>query len=198
MNGNFSILTGTYGSGKSTALKLFKQAGFKTLSADKLAKSAYLKDSPIFDKITKILPKSVISLNFEINFIKLRDIFYQDKTLAIKLEQLIHPFVKNEVLNFYNSNQNYNIIYEIPLFFNKYSKSDFYIPIHKIIYIHSDLENILKNTSLRKLNSELVTKIISKQKKPSDLDQIDFMISNNNSLESYKKAILEIIPKFSL
>ena len=50
-------LTGSFGSGKSTALKIFKKLGYKTYSADEQVDKLY-EDEKIQKEIKKIAPKA--------------------------------------------------------------------------------------------------------------------------------------------
>jgi len=89
-------LTGNPGSGKTTALKLFKAKGARVFNADKLV-HAYYRDRKglIYKKITGQFPEVLRS--GRICRRKLASVVFVEPKKLKKLEQIVHPTVVREL-----------------------------------------------------------------------------------------------------
>lgn len=109
-------LTGGMGCGKSTALEILKDLGFGTASADKIVHELY--KNPFVQ--SKIIEELKLENGFDIKEIS-RKVF-NNKTLLKKLEDFIHPLVRNKAEEKRKrlEKEGFKIsFYEVPLLFEK-------------------------------------------------------------------------------
>jgi len=161
------ILTGSIGSGKSEAQKLFEKFNINCFCADKIVKDLYSHDE-VISGIKNILPLSV--KNGVINIELLRKAIFTNKKKMLEVEDYIQPKVFQEFERILNSNKNKNIILVVPTI-----RNNPFCEKYKVIYISASKGKRIERLITRNnYNMELINKIIEYQ------DNID-MYKNNNS-----------------
>ena len=85
-------LTGGIGSGKSTVLKLFKNLGVKTYSADESAKKLVNTDPNLIDLIKSSFGNNIYDKGL-LNTRKLSKFVFEDTEKLKLLNSIIHPAV---------------------------------------------------------------------------------------------------------
>ena len=107
-------ITGSLASGKTTASKILSAGRGPLFSADAVVKKLYTKNS--FKKdITKKL-----DLKNSLNIKKLlREKIKENKSNILKLEKIIHPLVRKEMINFIRKNKKKNLFSSKYLFLSK-------------------------------------------------------------------------------
>ena len=191
---NAIALTGSIATGKSTVANLFKMFKFLVIDADSIAH--------------KLLDKNYkwIEDNFGKSFVKedkvlrkeLGKVVFNDKEKLKKLENFLHPLIKQEILKeakLYEE-QNKPYLIDLPLFFEKKNYD-----IDKVIVVYTPKEiqiqrlmkrdNISKEEALKKISLQID---IEKKK-----DLATFVIDNSKDLnhtikevERVKNAILPL------
>lgn len=109
-------ISGGIGTGKSTALKILNKQGYTTINCDKLALKVYEHNQ---DKIVQAIGPRVLENN-KLSKNKLIYHFFTDSEIRKKLEKIIHPCVKYELVKLvcYYFLMNEKIVFvEVPLFF---------------------------------------------------------------------------------
>ncbi len=193
MNRNLTIgLTGSFGSGKSTALKIFENFGFKTYSADKEVHHLYSSEE-IQEILKKKIPeafekKEKIILNKE----KLRKIVFSDKEKLTFLENLIHPLIKKQCMSLIQSRKE-SLACEIPILFNSGLEEHF----DKIVTIEANQKTRLRRVVKRhkeKLTEKDFFAIEKSQPTKEERALIaDIVIQNDESIEDLKKKIFSFL-----
>jgi dephospho-CoA kinase len=114
---NAIVLTGGIASGKSTVASLFMMHGFLTIDADKIAHKLLDQNT---DTISKLFGDQYIEKGKVLRK-KLGSLIFNDEDEKKKLEDFIHPLIKDEIIKeaavFEEQNKPYLI--DIPLFFEK-------------------------------------------------------------------------------
>ena len=107
-------ITGSIATGKSTVTNYLKNKGYFVVDSDKLAYDALTIDYNCIK-----LTKERFNLgNGSIDRKALGQIIFNDKQAKLDLEEIIHPYVINEIKKQINNNQNEKIIFlDIPLLF---------------------------------------------------------------------------------
>lgn len=178
---------GSIGSGKTEVLKLFKEAGYATISSDDIVAELYKKPS-IVDSINKL---------FNLKFVDMVDKSLLREHLAVypkdkkKLEQYIHPLVKKEVASFIKLHPLSAV--EVPLMFEAKMESMFDVLIavdadDQIRYERVKQRNAATGSFLTFLNQFDNHFSFNKRK-------ADFVVINNASHEELKKMVNQIINK---
>ncbi len=116
MNFQYAIaLTGGIGSGKSTAASLLKLYGYAIIDADTIAHKVLEQST---EEVIEIF-SDIILTEGKIDRKKLANIVFKNKALRNKLENLLHPRIKEYILEQSHLLDGKNIPYfiDIPLFF---------------------------------------------------------------------------------
>jgi len=112
---NAIVLTGGIATGKSTVANLFMLHGFLTIDADKIAHSILDKNT---SKIAELFGEKYI-INNKVARKELGNLIFNNVEQKQKLEQFIHPLIKEDIIDaakiFEANNKPYLI--DIPLFF---------------------------------------------------------------------------------
>lgn len=83
-------LTGNLASGKSTARKLFEEAGFYTFDADRIIRSFYEERGEVYIKVVEAFGKEILDEKGNIDRKKLASIVFQDLQKLTLLESITH------------------------------------------------------------------------------------------------------------
>ena len=125
-------LTGGIGSGKSTVLKLFKNLGIRTYSADISAKQLVNSDEKLIDLIKTSFGNNIYKDNI-LDSKKLSKIVFGNTEKLKLLNSIIHPVVALDFKNFLEINNDDYIVKEAAIIFETKSESNY----DKIILIRS-------------------------------------------------------------
>ena len=173
-------ITGSLASGKTTASKILSSQNGPLFSADNVVKNLYKKKN--FKKL--ILRKFAISNH--INLKKtLKNKIIKNSTNIKKLEKIIHPLVRKEMLKFAKINKSKKFVFfEIPLLVESKLMKNFDI----IFFIKTKRSVRLKRFKTKggdeKLFNTLDKKQIPDKKK---IKYCDHIIVNENNLKILKK-----------
>ncbi|MBG98044.1 dephospho-CoA kinase [bacterium] len=186
-------LTGSFGSGKSTALKIFKELGYETYSADEQVNKLY-KNKKIQKEIKKIAPKAFSKQatgKYLFEKQKLREIVFSDMNKLKKIEALIHPIIKKQCISLIESVSK-KIVFEIPILINSGIEKH----LTTIITIESKKELRQKRIIERykqKISIEDFLKIDESQSTQAERESISTIIVNNNgTISEFKKIITSL------
>ena len=183
------ILTGSIGSGKSEAQKLFEKFNIDCFCADKIVRDLYNEDDVILG-IKNILPLSVQNYVIDIELVR-KTIFTNEKIMC-EVEDYIQPKVFQrfeDILNS-NKNKNKNIILVVPIIKNNYFQKKY-----KVIYISTIKETRIKRLSKRNnYNIKLIKNIIEYQDNIDEYEKDNtFFIDNNGSILELENSIKNIV-----
>ena len=111
-------ITGTIGSGKSTVAILLRRKHFPVFDADSYAKSCYRKNHPLYQDLIHTFSKEILDEQEEISKQKLAQIVFSDEEKRKELNELVHPYVKDGLLNFFKINKDKKTVFaEVPLLY---------------------------------------------------------------------------------
>lgn len=176
-------ITGNIAAGK-TQVENFLANQFKVFDTDKIAheKLNDLKEFYGYDVFT----------NGIVDRKKLGELVFNNPELKIKLENIIHPLIKKEVLKIFEENSNEDVIFvSVPLLF----ETDFYKLFDKILFVAANenirLERLQKRNNLS--SSEAILRIRSQMSQEEKIKRADFIIENNSTPEDLEKRVLIFI-----
>jgi dephospho-CoA kinase len=183
-------LTGGIASGKSTVSSILSSQGERVICADLIIKKIYKKEDTI-NFIRKICPEA-INKDLNINFPKLRSVFFSDKYTKEKIEKYLHPrieeFFKNEI-----SPIDSRIFYDVPLLFEKKMENYFDQIILVTISHDQQCRRLMKRDSI---SIKLANQIISSQTKQSKKEESStYIIQNDRTPKELEEAVLKIYDK---
>ena len=176
-------ITGGIGSGKSTVAKNFQSFGITILSADLIAKNLTNKTT-IKNKIKSIFGPDIFDNEYNLNRSKLRELIFNDITLKQKLESILHPLIKKQLLLDIKKVKSPYCLIEIPLL-NR--RQDFpYIDRVLCIVINED-KQLNHVTNRDQVSKHSAKKIVSQQiNNKKRLTLADDVIENNSDLLELK------------
>ena len=182
-------LTGGIGSGKSSAVKFFKELGIDSIDADGVAKNILNLNKSARKLFIAEFGDKYILKNHKINRDLLRKDIFNDKSKIKKLESIIHPIVREEIFEFIQKSKSIYTIIDVPLIFETKSE-DFY---NKIVVVDCDTNTQILRASQRDNQSEeSILKIIGSQATREErLSIADYVINNDSSYGNLKKEVIK-------
>ena len=181
-------ICGNIASGKSTVENILKKHGYSVLDTDLVCHDILNKNNEIKEEFKNydIFENGCISRE------KLGKIVFSDNNLKKKLENIMHPIVKQEIENFFNINSDKTQLFvSIPLLFEANMQDLF----DKIIFIYANDEIRLKRLIDRNNYSLEYAKIRmnSQMTQEEKIKHCDFVIYNNSSVIDLENQILKLI-----
>ena len=185
---NAIALTGGISTGKSTVCNLFKLHGFLTIDADVIAHRLLDENS---NKISSMFGEQYVQ-NGKVLRKELGKIIFSNEENKLKLEALLHPLIKEQIIKeskiFEEQNKPYFV--DIPLFFEKMS---YPIPKSLVIYTPKELQiqrlmkrdNIDENEAKLKISNQMD---IEEKRKLADM-----VIDNSQNLKHLQNEVERII-----
>ena len=178
-------LVGKISSGKSLALETFSSLGCYTISSDEIVHELY-KQKEVVNRINKLFS---LSFKDEINLKELREYITIHKEDKKKLERLIHPLVKKEIINRIKFNKNPLIVVEVPLLFKAHYEDLFDSII--VIDIPADLQ-LARLKERNPLSAEALLEINKDNMIEENKNKAEFLVLNDSSKSVFIKNIKNI------
>lgn len=177
-------LTGGIGSGKSAAANFFQNEGITVIDADDLSREVIEQDTPGFKKIVDCFGSAIIDSDGSINRAFLRQEVFDDEKKKKLLESIIHPLVRDLMIEKIAASQSPYSIIMVPLIFETNSMNNY----NRILVIDCDPIVQLERAMLRDKNSKIqIQKIIDSQcSREERISIANDIIPNNDSLENLK------------
>ncbi|MCG3668034.1 MULTISPECIES: dephospho-CoA kinase [Arcobacteraceae] len=185
---NAIALTGGISTGKSTVCNLLKLHGFLTIDADKIAHKLLDENS---SKIEEMFGKEYVE-NGKVLRKELGKIIFSNEENKLKLEALLHPLIKEEIIKeskIYEE-QNKPYFVDIPLFFEK-----MHYPISKSLVIYTPKELQIQRLMKRDNIDEKEAKLkISNQMDIEEKKKLaDMVIDNSKDLKHLQNEVERVI-----
>jgi len=175
-------ITGGIGSGKSTVCKIFKLLETPVFEADTVAKSLINSNNEIRNGLIGLFGKSIYNAENKVNRKMLANLIFNDDDLMEKVNQLIHPVVRNEFINWQNRQISAYIIHEAAILF----ESGFYKMMDYTILVSAPEEIRIERVTKRdNFSREMVQSRIRKQWSDEDkriLASVELVNDNKNLL----------------
>lgn len=195
------IITGSIGTGKSTAVNILKQMGYEVLDSDKIVHEGYNVGEEIYNNVLNYYGDAIINNDKTINRQKLGKIVFNDEKSLKKLNEIVHASVFNKLVEGIE-NCNANVIFlDIPLALEEIeniNKSDLHYDEIWLVYVNSNIqkERLAKRAIRENKNPKDVLKIIENQlsieKKKTMVDEV---LINEGTVEELKYKIEKLLTK---
>lgn len=174
-------ITGNIASGKSTVGTILQEKGYPVLDTDIVAHRLLEKSERVRREIKKsfincILAKGMISRQ------KLGEIVFSDKKMLKKLNAIVHPEIKKEIIKFFSKNKAKDYVFVlIPLLFEAKMENLF----DEIILIYTDDEIRFKRLICRNNFTPEQAKQRLEAQMPQDekIEKSDIIIKNNGTVQ---------------
>ncbi|OQP22025.1 dephospho-CoA kinase [Bacillus stratosphericus] len=187
-------LTGGIASGKSTVSQMIKEKGIRVVDADIIAKEAVSKGSPALHQIVQTFGEEVLQPNGELNRQQLGAIIFSDEEKRKKLNAIVHPEVRKEMLEQRDegvSNNETFVVLDIPLLFE--SKLEGLVDRIIVVYTTPELQlsRLMNRNDLSE--EEALNRIHSQQPLEEKCQKADRVIENTKDLAFIRKQLENIL-----
>jgi dephospho-CoA kinase len=192
-------LTGSIASGKSTVSTMLKRKGFPIVDADEIARQVVELGSPVLQEISRVFGESVLQADGSLNRMKLGEIIFNDEEMRQKLNGIIHPAIRQEMLkqkDEWLAGGANTVIMDIPLLFE--SKLQSFVDTIIVVSVTPEIQkerliarNVLSEEEAdRRIQSQLPVK--EKEK------AADAVLFNNGTVEETQKQLDSLLLKWDL
>lgn len=182
-------LTGGIGSGKSMVARVFETLGCALFNSDVVAKEVYYK-TEVKSKVIALLGNEAYTSDSELNKPFISKKIFSDTTTLHKLNDIIHPAVKNEFVEFVEKNKGRIIVKETALLFEAGLTGQ----VDKIITVVANDELRIKRVMLRdNLSREEVLSKIKSQLLQEEKMKLSHFVITNDETEFIAPQVLKIM-----
>lgn len=187
-------ITGNIASGKSVVEKILKDLHYPVIDTDKVVHDLFISSKELNNQLKMSFADYNIYTENVIDRKKLAKVVFSDKKLLKKLENITHPFIIEEVLNFFDEHKNENftfvavpLLYEVnwAYLFDKVIMvaADDDIRMHRLMY----RRNFSQEDALKRMNAQ-----IPQEEK---IKFADFVIYNNTNYIALNAQINDVLCK---
>jgi dephospho-CoA kinase len=187
-------LTGGIASGKTTVSQLFSELGIDVIDADLIAHQLVELGQPCLKKITQTFGKQILLNSGELDRIKLRQLIFSAPDAKQKLEAILHPEIRQQLIHQSDSSSSPYCILSIPLLIEAKMTS----LVNRILVIDTKSDEQVKRLCKRdNIPPSEAIKIIATQSSSQQRTTVaDDIIINNNSAEKLDNIVENLHKKY--
>lgn len=154
-------LTGGIGSGKTSVANFFMEFGAAVVDTDEIAHRLTKPGQPALDAIRAAFGAAFIGRNGTLDRPKMRDLVFADPGARKKLEGILHPLIRQEVVTRITSCAAPYLVIVVPLLLETGNYRDL---THRVLVVDCDEETQVSRTMARSnLSREEVRAIMASQ-----------------------------------
>ena len=185
-------ITGGIGSGKSTVCRVFSILGIPVFEADVVARQLQSDDAGIRSQLTDLFGPAVYLPDLTIDRKYLASIVFNDPSLLLQLNAIVHPVVRNAFFEWCGHQQSPYVLLEAAILY----ESGFYKMMDKVIVVSTDQDQRIQRVMKRDgTTREQVLQRMDNQWTDEQRNKLaDFVIHNNDN-ELIIPQIVEIDKK---
>lgn len=187
-------LTGSIASGKSTVANMLKEYGLPIVDADVVAREVVEPGSETLVKIAEVFGQEVIAPDGSMDRAKVGSIIFHDETMRSKLNGIIHPAIRAEMLrqrDVHLENGAKTVVMDIPLLIE--SKLQHFVEKILVVSVSENvqLQRLMdrNNFSQEEAQARIATQIPVAEKEA----HADAVIHNNGTLVKTKEQLAQIL-----
>ncbi len=189
-------LTGGIATGKSSVATILKGKNFKVICADEINHKIQ-RTKKVIQLVVSEFGKEILDEENMIDRHKLGDIVFNDKEKLIKLQNIIHPLIveeiKKEVTDFYTeADKDIPLILDVPLLFETEELIDI---CKSIIVVYSNIDIQVRRLMKRNdLTEEEAGQRINKQMPISEkIKKANIYVNNNYDFTNLEKEVEKVL-----
>ncbi len=184
-------LTGSLSAGKTTAASMFKKMGAKIIDADELTHELMAPQGKCFKTIVREFGEKIL-LNGKIDRKKLGFIVFRDVRKLKKLESIVHPAVRRQILEEIKNNRKTKgiLILSVPLFFE--GGYERYVDLTIVVKAHQHLSIQRACDRLKISKAEALRRIRSQMPQSQKIRLADIIIDNSQTLKNTQEQVKKI------
>jgi len=184
-------ITGSFGSGKSTAAGIFKSAGTKVIDADSISHKIILPGTGIYKRILRLFGRGILDKSGFIDRKKLGGVVFNNPDALNRLTRIIHPEVIRNVRREIRNSTSRFIVLDVPLLIEAGLKN----MVDKLVVVKASykkqIERVGRKTGLTR--PDILKRISAQMPLKEKVRLADFVIDNNGSMAQTMKQITRIL-----
>jgi dephospho-CoA kinase len=175
-------LTGGIGSGKSTIARRLQELGARVIDADVVSREVVAPGQPALAAIIATFGEHILNADGTLNRARLGDIVFSDRDAREKLNNIVHPAVRERSQQlFAEAQENQIVIYDVPLLVESENSYEFEHIIVASAPENVRVERLMEHRGMTE--SEARARIESQASEESRLSRADTVIDTSGSLE---------------
>ena len=181
-------LTGGIGCGKSSAAHFFAELGAGVIDTDVIAHQLTQAGSPALETIQHAFGPAYLLPDGNLNRPKLRQLVFSDDAAKVRLEAILHPLIKQRVLDEMKSIAAPYLLIVVPLLLETGNYGDV---VCRVLVVDCDEQQQRQRTMARSsLSAPEVSAIMSKQiGRQARLREANDVIHNTGDLENLRRQV---------
>ena len=187
-------LTGGIGTGKSTVAEAFGQLGIMTVDADRASRAVVEPGMPALKSIAEHFGSEIIQGDGSLDRAALRTIIFSDPTQKNWLESLLHPLIRQWIIEQLQKATGPYVILESPLLY----ETDQHQLVDTVLLVDLPVAQQIERASVRDNNqSEQIKRIIAAQMpREEKLSRADWVFDNTQPLETVTARVAALHDEF--
>lgn len=191
------VLTGGVASGKSAVSRFFAELGVRVIDADIVAREVVELGSKGLQAITQYFGEDVLLDDGSLDRKALRDIVFSDDSKRHWLNQLLHPMIRDKMLQARSAAESLEEPYTvsvIPLYFETIHGTDEAQNYQRVLVVDVD-EGKQLSRLMRRDDTDIhrAKALMASQASRSErLSIADDVIANNSDLQSLKQQVINL------
>lgn len=187
-------LTGGIACGKSTVCQIFNEQGVPIIDADIIARDIVQPGSLCYQQVVELFGHHILQTDGQINRQLLRRKIFTDPASKKQLESILHPVIRQQLLQQSRQVSAPYCILAIPLLI----EAKMIDLVDRVLVIDSDTKIQLARLCQRDgLTEQEASNILSQQcTQQSRLAHADDIIANNTSLDKLSRAVIQQHQKY--
>jgi dephospho-CoA kinase len=183
-------LTGGIGSGKSTVAEAFRQLGIETVDADQASRAVVEPGMPALKAISEQFGSQIIQADGGLDRAALRQIIFTDPDQKLWLESLLHPLIRNWIVQRLQAATSPYVILESPLLF----ETDQHQLVDKVVLVDLPVELQIERACARDGNqADQIQRIIDAQMpREEKLSRAHIVLDNAQPLDSLAERVTAV------
>lgn len=180
-------LTGGIGSGKTTASRHFEKLGVPVIDADIVARQLVEPGTPTLKLIVETFGEKTLNTDGRLNREQMRDTIFSNPSARKKLEQLLHPPIRQHMHDWLASQTTPYAILVIPLLLET-GQSNL---IDRLLVVDIPANEQIRRVNQRDgLKSEQIQQILSAQiSREERLAAADDVLTNDGTIDSLRQQV---------
>ncbi len=187
-------LTGGIGCGKSAACQIFTELGIPVIDADQLSREVVTPGAPGLKALTQLLGHSILAPDLTLNRRALRDRIFAEPALRDAIEAILHPLIKQRMVEQAAALNAPYVILAIPLLL----EAGWGDMVDRILVIDCPVPTQIARTMARDgVSQPQVEAIIAAQVNRAErLARGDDIVTNDSTLAQLRKQLVTLHSRY--
>ena len=180
-------LTGGIGSGKSTVADLFQQLGIPVIDADVIAHTLVEPGQPALVEIIEAFGANTVDASGVLDRARLRKLVFSDPGQKHRLEAILHPKIRREIITLTTNIRTPYCIVVIPLLL----ETDQRDLVDRILVVDAGVDKQIARVTMRNglPRHEIMAIITAQASRERRIAAADEVIDNNGSLNELNSQV---------